>query len=58
MCDQNPCVYGECYSSGGITFECNCDNGWTGGLCDIPEEVEGYLYENAKIIAHFQIKNP
>lgn len=33
-CDPNPCENGSCEADDG-SFECNCDPGWIGGLCDI-----------------------
>lgn len=33
-CLQSPCVHGSCSNFAG-SFQCNCDAGWTGALCDI-----------------------
>ena len=38
VCNDNPCVHGYCYTSEDIVhFECRCEDGWTGGICDIPQ---------------------
>ena len=34
MCVPNPCVNGDCSSSSPGEFECKCDFGFTGALCD------------------------
>ena len=33
-CSADPCVHGVCFELGHDTFECGCDGGWTGALCD------------------------
>lgn len=32
-CLESPCVHGSCSNLAG-SFQCNCDAGWTGALCD------------------------
>lgn len=32
-CLQSPCVHGSCSNLAG-SFQCSCDAGWTGPLCD------------------------
>ncbi|KAK2162625.1 hypothetical protein LSH36_95g07036 [Paralvinella palmiformis] len=34
LCGQTTCVYGTCTQTGQYTFQCNCDDGYTGALCD------------------------
>ena len=33
-CNDNPCVNGRCRSTGGTSYECECDSGYEGANCD------------------------
>ena len=35
-CLQSPCVHGSCTNLAG-SFQCSCESGWTGNLCDTGE---------------------
>ena len=35
LCDyDNPCLNGQCITSGHNLFQCDCDQGWSGIVCD------------------------
>ena len=40
-CAGAPCKNGDCSPING-GFECCCDEGWTGRLCDVGKDVVGY----------------
>lgn len=43
-CAEDPCVHGSCVpepASGTDSFTCECDEGWAGERCSIPDEDDG-----------------
>ena len=42
-CDPSPCVHGQCIPKNFTDFECDCDTGFDGIVCQNSKYCSGYL---------------
>ncbi|KAG8193641.1 hypothetical protein JTE90_024006 [Oedothorax gibbosus] len=50
ICNPNPCLHGHCSSVGDHDFECSCDAGYSGLLCNLRDENFKKAWKNTIIV--------